>query len=90
MRDLTCLDELDNGLAPPVAVLHIAGVVSQVTLLQSVNAQRDSDLLLPQVLADRPARDDRKPVQFCSVFALAALPWKLKALVFSKGHKLRR
>lgn len=67
MHDLTCLDELDEGLAPPVAVLHVAGVVPQVALLHRVNAQRDGDLLLPQVLADRPAGGDRESAR-CSAF----------------------
>lgn len=51
---LTFLDELDVGLSPPVAVLHVAGVVAKVALLQRVDGQRDRNLLLSQVLPDCP------------------------------------
>lgn len=52
----TFLVELDVGLPPPVAVLHVAGVVAQVVLLQRVDGQRDGHLLLPEVLPDCPAK----------------------------------
>lgn len=53
---LTFLGELDVGLSASVAILHVAGIVAKVALLQRVNGQRDGDLLLPQVLSDCPAR----------------------------------
>lgn len=52
---LTFLGELDVGLSPPIAVLHIARVVAQVALLQRVNGQGDGNFLLPQMLPDCPA-----------------------------------
>lgn len=57
---LTFLGELDAGLSSPVAVLHVAGVVAQVALLQTVDGQRDGDFLLPQVLPDCPAGGGRE------------------------------
>lgn len=52
---LTLLDELDIRLPPPVAVLHVAWVIAEITLLQGVNGQRDGHFLLSEVLPDRPA-----------------------------------
>lgn len=55
MFRLTLLDEFDVCLPPPVAVLHIAGVVAEVALLQGVDGQRDGNFLLSEVLPDCPA-----------------------------------
>lgn len=52
---LTFLSELDVGLSPAVTVLHITGVVSQITLLHRVDSKRDGNFLLPQVFPDCPA-----------------------------------
>lgn len=57
---LTFLCELNIGLPPPMVVLHMAGVVSQIVFLQRFDGQRDGDLLLPQVFADCPARTTRR------------------------------
>lgn len=57
---LTFLGELDVGLSPPIAVLHVAGVVAQVALLQRVDGQRDGNFLLPQVLPDCPTGGGRE------------------------------
>lgn len=52
---LTFLGELDVGLSPPVAVLHVARVVAEVALLQGIYCQGDGNFLLAQVLPDCPA-----------------------------------
>lgn len=57
---LTFLGELDVGLFPSVAVLHIAGIVAEIALLQRVDGQGDGNLLLPQVLPDCPTRGGRE------------------------------
>lgn len=57
---LTFLDELDVGLSPPVAILHVAGVVAQVGLLQRLDGQRDRNFLLSQVLPDCPTGGSKK------------------------------
>lgn len=57
---LTFLGELDVGLSASVAVLHIAGVVAEVALLQGLDGERDGNLLFPKMLPDCPKGGRRK------------------------------
>lgn len=60
---LTFLSELDAGLSASVAVLHVAGVVAEVALLQSVYGEGDGNFLFPKMLPDCPTGDSREDME---------------------------